>query len=46
VGSHMGWYVEAAVSNDLNPELGMLDKKFYYRVNTPAVSSGRTCLTL
>lgn len=32
VGEHLGWYVEAAPGNDLNPELGLLDKKFYYRV--------------
>jgi hypothetical protein len=33
VGAHMGWYEESALANDLHPELGLLDKKFYYKVS-------------
>lgn len=32
VGDHLGWYAEAALANDHNPELGLLDKKHYYKV--------------
>ena len=32
VGGHMGWYQEPALVNDLHPELGLHDKKFYFKV--------------
>ena len=34
VGDTLGWYEEAAVANDAHPELGLLDKKYYYKVHT------------
>lgn len=33
VGTHLGWYKEGVVMNDLGPEFGLLDKKYYYKVH-------------
>jgi len=38
VGTHMGWYQEAANMNDLGPEFGILDKKFYFKVRFRKIS--------